>query len=267
MESAFHIHEFVGKTRDVQGGKNTVANMRTFISVAVLSILLAGCATPLEKIELANEEAAKLQRLAMLKMNESQHITARNQGVGVAGVLAGALGGLVVEMANVERAKKFVQLINENKLFMGPDMVKALQSSLAARGFEVEYLPETMPILMADGETVDYSHISTKADAILSVWFGDTGYVALSEFVDYKPWVIVGVRLIEPRTKKVFYHQVFSAGIRGTNENIENLLGCETPSYANEDALLKDVKGAVDGLKACHVTVARTIAEKLRPQK
>jgi hypothetical protein len=228
------------------------------------AVILCGCATPLERVELAKDEVEKVRRIALLRVNESQNITARTEAPAI-GFIAGGLGAAAVELANVDRAQKFSQLINESKLFMGPDMAAALQQTLTAQGFEVEYLAHTVPKLMSDGSTLDYSDISTDADAILNVWFGDTGYHANSPSAAYRPWTVVHVRLLDARSKKIWYHAVFSGGVAVTNENALYVPGCEKPRYQNEESLLSNPREAVGGIKGCHRMLAQSIARSLRP--
>lgn len=244
------------------------AKARAFAAYLCAALFLCACATPGEsfnKVAVAKDEVAKVRRIALLKIPESQNITLRHDGYVVAGVLAGALGGALAEASNIERRTRFVRLINENKLFMGPDMAKALEQSLGTKGFEVQYHPGTLPRVNADKTALDYSYISVDADAILHVWFGSTGYFAMNEAMPYHPWATVGVRLLDARTKAVLYHETLVTGVKATNENAVNLPGCDKPLYVTDEELFDDLKAAVDGIKACQAMIARTIAEKLRP--
>jgi len=235
------------------------------LAIFVFSILpITAWSIGPEKVEFDKAANANIKKIALLGIHETRKITVQN--IGGVSALGGMIGSAIKAVHNNDLAQKFVQAINDKKIRMGPPMAEAVKANLTQKGYEVIYLEKEYPKLASDGKSDDYSHIQTDADAILTVWFGVTGYRSPGASTDYKPWVLVFARLIDARTKNVLYYRHFKAGEGSPSFSIidtEEVVIDDKYKFGSGDALLANVDEATEGIIACHRVVAAKIGEHL----
>ena len=133
--------------------------------------------------------------------------------------LGGPIGILIAGNIIDQNSKDFVQILNDKKISFGSSLSSVIVQKFRTSVFEVYYLHDETAKLKSDGKTVNYDHIQTDADAILNVWFGVIGYIALP-FSDYQPSVYVGAELLDAHTKERLYYRIFHVGRSYVAKNI-----------------------------------------------
>ncbi len=236
---------------------------------ASLVLILLPQFTFSETPKVVMEESAKqkIKKIVLLRIIEPQKFQVIDSGANSLGVaLGGIFGGIIADSAAHKKSAEFVQVLNDKKIRLGVSMSLVLQQALRSKGFDVEYLENISPKYKSDGKTIDYSDIQVESDtdAILNVWYANTGYFARGVGVDYKPWINMVAKLLDARTKETLYIQVFRVGFPSSDDKFFNIENDEKYKYASFDLLMSNFDEAVDGIVSGQQKISAAIAEQLK---
>jgi hypothetical protein len=232
---------------------------RAFLALA-LALAAAGCVT-IEKVDYDKAANARVKKIALLPVEEPLAATVMNIGGAAAGF--GLIGGLIQGSMNEANSKRLTEAFDNRKIRFADEMAAALARELRVRGFEVVRLESAPPVLGVDGKTYDYSRVQTDADAILHVKIGVNGYAAGAFSLDYEPWVTVGARLVDARTRRPIYVRVLKGGFGSSSERVEDVGYDLKYRWGSANELMDDVDRVADGLRDVHRRIAERIAQNL----
>ncbi len=223
------------------------------IILIIASVALTACVSP-EKVDLDKAAGAKIKKIALLKVNESQDISVMNEGDRNFG-----------RGSARETNSKILQLaINERKILMGPLMSAKIKEEFLKKGIEVSYLENQNTKFSADEKSVDYSLIETDVDAILHVWFDVTGYASPLHSTEYEPWIQVGAKLVDARSKQVLYYRIFKSGYGKSHKDIYDVGYNKKYRFGSFDLLMRNADEAIEGILNSHRMTATKIAEQIK---
>jgi len=230
-------------------------------------VFLAGCAQAPKKVDLDKTVGEKIKKIVVLQVKEPKRIVimgSAGQQLGISFLLGPMIGGAINNAVINSRSEIFAKELNDRSIKIGPLVANTLQEKLRQQGFEVVYLPNESVRLTSDGKEDDYSHIKTDADAILNVWLNVVGYTLPPSSDDYQPWLSVGARLLDTKTKKVLYFRIFNIGSEFVNnEDIETLSSNEKYRYDSFDALIMRFDQAVEGIENSQEKVVNRIVQQI----
>jgi len=245
--------------------RNLYCGLLTICSILIVMGTISGCAQIPKKVEFDSSAKTRIKRIALLQIVPSQQISIRNKSN--TGVILGFgfIPTLIEEGVIAEKSKKYVEMMKSKKITFVPELVAALQRELRQNGYDVDYLQNQRPKLI-DKTTVDYSNIQTESDGILNVYYGPIGYLSPEFKESYAPWVVLGVRLIDARTKDTLYFKNFNVSQvadRITNENIDAIFPDEKYLYQSFDEIIDKFDETIEGVLSSQEKIAVRIAQQL----
>jgi len=197
---------------------------------------------------------------------------------GKVGGAAGSIAGGLLTYFTIQkptmkkRSQIFLKAKDENFVFFGPPMAKAIQQELTQKGYDVIYLEDMMMGRSPPNGVVQVKHIKdvqTDADAILFVHIA-ASYSAPDKLFRrkrlFKPGVSVHVRLYDSRSKKVIYarHIAVGEGSRASTPTVTIIRPDEKYKYDSFGELMNNFDEAVQGIIDCQTKIAARIAEHLK---
>ncbi len=245
--------------------------MRAVILFVVFVAALAArgaCAELFERIEFDRQAYPAIRKIAVLPIAESRNVQIRNSGSAggaVADLLLLGLGSVTEAVTDTENTKQFVKAVNERKLRMGVPMANALRAELLRNGMGFAYLANQKVSLTSDKKAFDFNAVGTDADAILFVFFGQTGYVSGAFSATYAPRAVVGVVLVESRTRKPIYSRVFCSGCKPALKDAESLDPDKAYQFDSFEQLMAKLDDAVEGIRSEHRKIAACVVAAVKP--
>jgi hypothetical protein len=113
---------------------------------------------------------------------------------------------------------------------------------------------------------VDYSHIETDADAILSVYYGSVGYMSPFLDNDYSPVMVIAAKLLDAKARGTLYarqYAIHPQAEKNRNDNIEAMLPDAAIRFASFDALMEHFDESAQGLLREQERIVARIARDL----
>jgi hypothetical protein len=235
--------------------------MAKLFAAILATMALAGCVS-VPKTAFDKSANAHVRKVAVLRIAEPRETVVMNIG-GAAGAF-GLVGGLVQAGINQSNTDAFKKAMSDARVTFAPDMEKALHADLRSQGYEVVELPRVGLRVDEATKQVDYSQLSTDADAILHVWVNVNGYVSSAFSLDYQPWIAVGAEMVDAKSRKRTYYQVLSTGLGTKHESIEPIESDAKYRYGSASALLEASPVAIEGLKDTQQRMLRRVAQQLK---
>src|SRR5260221_864098 len=244
---------------------------------ALILAFAAACALPRlagaqqQKIEFAPSAEAPIKKIAIVRIEGTRRLSITNEST--AGVVLGfGLIPALVEAAEVDKkTKEYLAEMRQRKISFAPALHAALQKELG-KSYELIYLPNQRTRLLEDKKTVDYSSIQTDADAILHVYYGRVGYLSPPFRNSYAPWVEIGVKLVDARTRTTLYYKnisVFQSGkdagrlIRRSNPLLESMRPDPQFAYGSFEDLMGKFEDSIQGILRSQEMIVARIAQNL----
>lgn len=201
-----------------------------------------------------------IAKIAVLAIFPSRQVKVYNQNA--AGIAFGILPALFYGLDIDKKGAEYVAEMNRRRMTLAPELARLLQRELG-RKYQVTWLRQR-PRLKED-KSVDYSHIETDADAILSVFYGQVGYLSPHSLTDYYPFLHLGVRMLDARTKSTIYYKQLavhplSAKLAGRYDAVQS---DDRYRYATFEALMADFERSIQGLLEGQEQLAQRIARDL----
>ena len=219
-----------------------------------------------DKVDFDAAKNTALRKIVILHINPTHHFVVENSGV-----LTAAFGGILEHAfeddANSKHATQYLELMKTKSVNFIPPLVDALQKELQAVGYEVSYTQQG-PRLKDDKKTLDYANIKTDADALMTVWYGKTGYWSPTSKPSYGPQIIMGVKLTDAHTFETLFFKTFDVTqVAGqvTNDNVEAIAPDPKYLFANWDDLIAKFDDSVSGLHDSEGLIAAHVAQRLKP--
>jgi hypothetical protein len=233
---------------------------------ALLIIFFTGCTSIPQKVDLDSSVKSRLHKIALLKITPSQGVSIRNRSN--AGVILGfgVIPTAIEEKIIAEKTNNYLEKMHKRRITFVPELVAALQRELRKSGHDVVYLENQRPQLKEDKKTVDYSNITTDADAILNVFYGSIGYLSPVFKESYAPWVVIGVRLVDGRTRETLFfknYNVTQAADRINNPNIDAIFPDTKFSYGSFEELMSKFDESIEGILNSQEKIAARIVQQL----
>ena len=238
----------------------------------LLSILIGlltattGCATTFPRMEFDRFANPSVQKIAILRVPEPLEYTVQNTSA--ANYAFGLVGAAVSGGIQQSRTDEFTQATTKQGIAVGSRITEAIEAELKQRGYEVTLVTSTRLALAATDArpSLDYSHVSTDADAILDVRLESAGYISVSGSPDYVPYIQVTARLGSMKGKSLLYFQTILYGLEGplnSTDGIDYLTGPGNYSYDSFDKLMAHSQDAQFALTEGASSIARSIAAGL----
>ena len=226
---------------------------------------LVGCSSAPPDQAFDKVANSRVQSILLLEVPETElRVVNLGSAFGAFGLLGAALG----ESDEQAKSSEFDASVR-GQLRLGQSLTSALEAELKQRGFDVKVDRTQRPDSDAGPDTApanehfDYSHVETRADAILHVSFIRAGYLATAGSGDYRPWLYVRARLISGAGKAPLYSQfiVFGAKFPETKAYIP---AASQFAYGDFSALMGNHAAAASGLEEGARSVAAAVAQQLR---
>lgn len=219
-----------------------------------------------DKVDFDATKNAAVRKIAILRINPTRHFVVENSSL-----LAAAFPGLaeltVESGLNGSHAGKYVETMKEKSVNLVAPLADALQRELQGVGYQVVYLQQG-PRLKDDKKTLDYTNIRSDADALMTVWYGKTGYWAPTSKPDYAPQIIMGVKLTDAHTFETIFFKTFDVAQNASqvsNANVEAIMPGEKYRYGSFDTLMASFDESVLGLQDSEGLIAAHVAQHLKP--
>ncbi len=206
-----------------------------------------------------------IERIAILAIHPSRQVQINNQNA--AGTAFGILPALIYGMSIDRNGSEYVAEMNKRKMTLAPQLAQLLHRELS-RKYKVVWTQQRAR--QKEDKTPDYSHITTDADAILSVFYGRVGYLSPYSETDYLPMMILGVRLLDAKTKETLYYKQFAVhpNAERLGKPFEAVVSDGRYRYKNFETLMTDFERSIEGLLASQETLALRIVRDLQvPEK
>lgn len=219
-----------------------------------------------DKVDFDAAKNVAVRKIVILHINPTHHFVVENSGL-VTAAFGGILEHAFEDDANSKHTTQYLEAMKAKSVNFIPPLVDALQKELQAVGYEVSYTQQG-PRLKDDKKTLDYANIKTDADALMTVWYGKTGYWSPTTKPDYGPQIIMGVKLTDAHTFETLFFKTFDiTQVAGqvTNDNVEAILPDEKYRYGNFDDLMAKFDDSVTGLYDSEGLIAAHVAQRLKP--
>ena len=219
---------------------------RSSVFAACAALLLAGCAS-VPNVDVSRADAARIHRITILGVHEPANIWVTDMG-GAAGAF-GLVGGLVQAKIDSDHRKVLAQAIEEARPSLSQELVSTALAALKADGFKATYAPTLAPRPSADRKSDDYSGLHVDSDAMLSLWYKVVGYISPPSSTRYEPTVLLGVRLVDAKTRQVIFEKTYAVGYAWKIRNVVQIPADSRYLYKNFDDLIAHSADAVTALK------------------
>lgn len=225
------------------------------------------------KIDFDAAANAGIKKIAILHITPSQKITIKNAsaliavGERVGGLIPALLEGGAEGAKNGTQQGQYVELMNAKKITFVPEMLAAVEKELADDGYETVYLDKQRPLLSEDKKSLDFSQVTTDADAILMLQYGPVGYSSPVTKSSYAPWVVMAARLVDAHTQKTLYYQSFNVtqvADKNTSKNLVAIMPDEKFLFGTFDELIGKFDASVDGVVNSETKIASHIGRQLK---
>ena len=243
-----------------------IAALALWTQCAVAGQIEALTAHVPDKVDFDATKNAAIRKIAILHINPTHHFVVENSSL-----LAAAFPGLaeltLESGLNGVHAGKYIEAMKASSVSLVAPLVDALHKELQGVGYEVVNLQQG-PRLKDDKKTLDYTNIRTDADALMTVWYGKTGYWAPTSKPDYAPQIIMGVKLTDAHTFETIFFKTFYIAQNASqvsNANVEAIMPSEKYRYATFDLLMTNFDESVQGLQDSEGLIAAHVARHLKP--
>lgn len=230
--------------------------MRRIVVAGLVALFSCGA-----RVSVAADEssAAQFKKIALVRVAPPK-VRVQNNG-GAASALGGLIGAGVQGSVNQDNTKRYVTLLNERGLKPWVELAGAVVASLREKGYEAAYTPDQVPKMAADGKSVDYSVINTDADGILAVWYVSFGYVSESCSTNYDLDLVIGVRLLDAKTRTSVFNKVYK--VANCMPAFSRTVVESPSSFESADLLMARFDDSVAGVTKAQQAVAAQIAADL----
>ena len=156
----------------------------------------------------------------------------------------------------------FLKAKDENFVFFGPLMAKAIQQELTKIGYDVTYLDNILP-----KEKIGKKDVQTDADAFLFLSW-NAGYDWSDKQKCFRPNVSASITLYESRERRCIYCRGIAVmePHNGTEigDFLIEMLPDEQYKYSSLDELMQNFDEAAQGIIDCLNKIAVCLAEELK---
>jgi hypothetical protein len=244
-------------------------NLRT--GLFILSLVFAAWLPPaaaqdrLQAVDFKPAADKPIEKIAVLAIHASRQVQVNNQNA--AGTAFGILPALIYGISVDRNGSEYVAEMNKRKMTLAPQLAQLLHRELS-RKYKVVWTQQRAR--QREDKSADYSHITTDADAILSVFYGRVGYLSPYSDTDYLPMVILGVRLLDAKTKETLYYKQFAVhpNAERLGKPFEAVVSDGRYRYRNFETLMADFERSIEGLLVSQETLGLRIARDLQvPEK
>lgn len=223
-------------------------------------VTLAGCASPVQKIDGSPTNLAKIKTISVIRPPELKTYAVLN--FGHPGMAFGLIGGLIAASDQSSKQDKVTALVKQqNPNPTAPALADNIAAQLTRDGFEAKV--EDGPWVENDGKfTIDTAAIKSSADAVLVVAPTTVGFVTSGPTSDYLPTITAVVTLLGKDRKEILYRGYHACGWRPKADGWRN--SSTNVAFANFDAMMADPKKTTDSLTSAATAVATTVGEDLK---
>jgi hypothetical protein len=156
------------------------------------------------------------------------------------------------------KAKTFNEKLSAQLPRLGASLTDDMASALRGYGYQVEIL-EGVTGPPDDINNIDYAKVSTKADAVLHIWFTDVGLFSPRSSSNYLPRVNArGVLFVKGREDYLYEEEIYY-GVDARNGNKWAIAADPKFAYPSFDAVLSNL----DGVRQAFSTGSSEIAKRM----
>lgn len=227
-----------------------------------------------DKLDYDRATQPPIRIVALVPVAESRKLLIRNKNSagGQAATLLlpffiGAIVGASAEVnADNENSRKFAQALNERKLGFAVPLANAIRAELLKNGMRFVYLTNQRVTLTEDKKDIDFNGIGTNADAIMFLYLGETGFVSGSFSTTYEPHVVVGVKMVDARTRKPIFARYYCVGCTPATTGVELLpVEANAMKFGNFEQILQGLDQAVESVRGEHRKIAARVVSTIAP--
>jgi hypothetical protein len=230
-------------------------------ALASAAALLAGCASPVPKIDAAPSAIASVKTIAVIRSPEPKTYTVMN--FGHPGMAFGAIGGLIAAADQQNKQERLTKAMKEkNATPTSGVLADSIATQLSRKGFDAKV--EEAPWQEKDGNyRLDFAQIHSDADAVLVVAPTIVGFIATSALSDYTPTVTAVVTLLGKARQEQVYRGYHGTGWAPKQEGWK--MRPAKAGFANFDQLMADPARTAGVLGEAAAQIGESVAQDLKP--
>lgn len=223
------------------------------------AIVLVGCASPVPRIEVAQERLAKIKTVSVVRVPESKSYTVLN--IGHPGMAFGLIGGLIAAADQNSKQETLSKAYREQGTAINKVLVAELVKQLNAQGFIAQ--EQDAPWKEADNRySLKFEEIQSAADAVLVVSPAIEGFVSPQGSTLYLPTITAVAALLGDDKKNPMYRGFHAVGWKPTAAGWRSTEARNT--YPNFDALMADPKASAQSLEDAAKDLAQSVSRDLK---
>jgi hypothetical protein len=221
-------------------------------------ILLSGCSS--FKVQEYNHQAnSHIKKIGLIKPKpiEGLDVFYFNHP----GMQFGLIGGLAAAAEFSNKTESYNKLLKDQQFDATQYYMERLQHHLQAAGYSTEVVNAPAITKAEFRKTFPASDV----DAFVDCYFGALGYYAGSPSSVYKPTVRIPTHLVENKSNKILFSNIFNTGEAfGLNEEWIYLSVDQSYEYKDFDMLKAHANQSLDGVKKAIDAIAQALATSLK---
>lgn len=223
------------------------------------AIVLVGCASPVPRIDVAQEKLAKIKTISVVRVPEPKTYTVLN--IGHPGVAFGLIGGLIAAADQNSKQETLSKAYREQGIAINNVLVAELVKQLNAQGFIAQ--EQDAPWKEVDNShSLKFEDIQSTADAVLVVSPTIEGFVSPQGSTSYLPTITAPATLLGDDKKNPMYRGFHAVGWRPPAEGWRSTEAKNT--YPNFGALMADPKASAQSLEDAARDLAQSVSRDLK---
>lgn len=231
--------------------------------VIVAITVLAGCATPVPKIDSSPDALANVKTIAVIRSPEPKTYTVLHFGCPTC-MFVGPLGVLAEEANRKSKQDILTHAIREkNETPTAGVLAQSIATQLTRRGFIAKVEEGPWEWNESDNHfQLEHEKITSSADAVLLVAPGTVGFIAKRPSSDYLPTILVVTTLLGKDRKELLYRGYHAVGWKPPNDGWRH--SPPKVTFSDFDALMADPEKTAAALTDAASEIAVTVAEDLK---
>jgi hypothetical protein len=211
--------------------------------VALLVVLVAGCATRLPQEPFDRAANADIKLVGLLEPRPTPYYRVAN--VSHVGLLVPYIGSLIADADMLTKTNAFTAAMKTRGLDLAAEYRDAIRQALVSRGYVVKVIPVDRPPSEFLG---DYDGLDPTVDAYVDTSISG-GYVCTSSVSDYLPYVRGYTRVVRRTTRAIVYQQVLNYGYEWSAQHPVMIAADPKYRFPDHAALMADPERAMAGLR------------------
>jgi hypothetical protein len=230
------------------------------IGISVTLSFLSGC---VQNPPQQSEPVAKqppLKKIGLIAVTNPPMLSIENRG-SAWGLLA--LPGAVLQRQDqITKSNTLTTGMRNQSLHLGEEMSSALQDELKRKGYEVSVITD-VAYLPDDPEAIDYQHIQTDADAVISAQYSVAGLYSGPFSLNYIPRLNISFAMVRPKDQSELYSQSIYYGADARKPAEDQIPADPKYAYGSFDQVMEKQGEVVEGFRVGVRGIAALVAQQI----